>query len=76
METSVGLTNKAVELAFASVANTAIIPMQDFLALGGESRMNLPSTVSTANWSYRLNRGDTSIELAKRIKSLVKTYNR
>ena len=38
--------------------------------------MNLPSTVSTANWSYRLNRGDTSIELAKRIKSLVKTYNR
>ncbi|MGM9857683.1 MAG: 4-alpha-glucanotransferase [Bacilli bacterium] len=76
LSTSVGLTNKAVELAFASVANTAIIPLQDFLALGGDSRMNLPSTVSTANWSYRLKRGDTSLDLAKRIKNLVKTYHR
>ena len=76
LSTSVGLTRKAIELAFASVANTAIIPMQDFLTLGGDTRMNLPSTVSTNNWSYRITKEDLSKELSTFIKSLVKNYKR
>jgi 4-alpha-glucanotransferase len=37
----------------ACVADTAIIPMQDWLALGSEARMNTPSTTGT-NWQWRL----------------------
>ena len=40
-------------LAFASVANTAIIPMQDLLGLGAEARMNRPATIE-GNWEWRL----------------------
>lgn len=41
-----------IRLALASVANTAIFPMQDLLALGSEARMNQPGT-STGNWRWR-----------------------
>jgi 4-alpha-glucanotransferase len=37
-----------------SVANTVIFPLQDALALSGESRMNFPGT-ATGNWSWRFN---------------------
>ena len=33
-----------IRAAFASVADTAIVPMQDVLGLGSEHRMNLPAT--------------------------------
>ena len=51
------LVDTLVELAFASPANTCIIPMQDLLCQDGTTRMNLPSTVSTDNWSYRVLQG-------------------
>jgi 4-alpha-glucanotransferase len=38
--------------SFASVAETAIAPLQDFLRLGSEARMNTPGTVE-GNWSWR-----------------------
>ena len=41
-----------VELALASKADTAIIPMQDILGLDGAHRMNTPGTVE-ANWQWR-----------------------
>jgi 4-alpha-glucanotransferase len=40
-------------LAFASVAETAIVPMQDVLNLGLESRMNMPG-ITGGNWSWRM----------------------
>lgn len=43
---------KAVELTLASVAKTAIIPMQDLLELGSRARMNTPGTAS-GNWGWR-----------------------
>ena len=42
-----------IRAAFSGVDDTAIIPMQDILGLGSESRMNLPSSVE-GNWRYRL----------------------
>ena len=42
-----------VEGCFESVCNTCVIPMQDILGLGGESRMNLPGTVG-GNWMWRM----------------------
>lgn len=40
-------------LAMMSVANMAVVPMQDILGLGEESRMNLPATAEN-NWTWRL----------------------
>ena len=50
---SAAMCKSIISLAFASKAYTVVIPMWDLLAMGGESRINLPSTVSTANWSWR-----------------------
>ena len=36
-----------------SAANLAVAPMQDFLRLGEEARMNTPG-VPAGNWSWRL----------------------
>lgn len=70
------ITNTIVELAFASVADTCIIPMQDLLCQDGTTRMNLPSTVSTNNWSYRVNKNDLNDKLALRLCKLVEKYSR
>ncbi len=47
-----------IELAFYSAANMVIIPMWDLLAMGGESRINFPSTLSEKNWSWRFLNSD------------------
>ncbi len=70
------VTQTVVELAFASIPNTCIIPMQDLLSQDGSSRMNLPSTVSTNNWSYRVTKEQLSDKLANQIKKYVIKYNR
>ena len=41
-----------IRAVLASVADTAIIPLQDVLGLGSEARMNTPNTTS-GNWSWR-----------------------
>lgn len=70
------ITKTVVELAFASKPNTCIIPMQDLLCQDGSTRMNLPSTVSTNNWSYRILKRNLSDKLAERLKSYVEKYGR
>ena len=42
-----------IRTALASVAQVAVIPMQDLLGLGAEARMNTPATVE-GNWGWRL----------------------
>lgn len=41
---------------YQSVANVVVLPVQDILGLGSESRMNTPGT-SRGNWVWRLQRG-------------------
>jgi 4-alpha-glucanotransferase len=53
-----------------------IIPMQDLLCQDGSTRMNLPSTVSTDNWSYRVLNGQITDELAAKLKDFVVKYHR
>jgi malto-oligosyltrehalose synthase/4-alpha-glucanotransferase len=64
-----------IRMAFASPARIAVIPMQDYLKLGREARMNTPST-SKGNWLWKLeNRGmEKSIE--DTIRKLTVMYNR
>lgn len=60
----------------ASVADTFIAQMQDYLELGGEARMNEPSTLKTDNWSWRMEPGATTPALAKRLRHLTSLYER
>jgi 4-alpha-glucanotransferase len=42
-----------VRLAWASVADLAMAPIQDLLGMGSEARMNRPGQAS-GNWEWRL----------------------
>jgi len=42
-----------IECAMASVANMAVIPMQDLLELGTEAKFNTPGTLEN-NWCWRM----------------------
>ena len=64
-----------IRAALASVADTAIIPLQDYLGLGAEARINTPSTLGD-NWKWRLTEGEFTHELAAKIRRLAKIYGR
>ncbi len=64
-----------IRVAFMSVAETAIIPMQDGLGLGSEARMNLPGQAG-GNWGWRLLPGQLTPEVAKRLAHLTLLYDR
>jgi len=64
-----------IELAFASDANTAIVPLQDFLGLGTAARMNTPGTVA-GNWRWRFDPAVLTPRLAARIRDAVERHAR
>ena len=64
-----------IRSAMASVSDTCIIPMQDYLGLGAEARINIPSTLGT-NWKWRMLPGAFDEALAKRIREMTKLYGR
>jgi 4-alpha-glucanotransferase len=57
-----------IELAYASPARVAIVPVQDVLGLGSEARMNTPGSTE-GNWSWRLEPGQLTDELAARLRA-------
>jgi 4-alpha-glucanotransferase len=64
-----------IRTVLASVANTAIIPLQDVLGLGSEARMNLPGTVS-GNWKWRFKPQALTKEISDRLRKLSVLYDR
>ncbi len=60
-----------IRALMASVAAAAVIPMQDVLGLGSESRMNTPS-VASGNWRWRMKGSGDSV----RLREIVDTYGR
>lgn len=64
-----------IRTAYASPSDLAIIPMQDFLSLGSEARMNTPSTLG-GNWEWRVTNEELTDALAKKINALAKLYFR
>jgi len=58
-----------IRLAMESVADTAIIPLQDILGLGNEARMNTPGTMS-ANWRWRFCRSMLTEEMGERLRQI------
>jgi 4-alpha-glucanotransferase len=63
-----------VRTAHESVAKTAIVPVQDLLALGGEARFNTPG-LAGGNWSWRLESLPPS-EVAARLERLTELSGR
>ncbi len=64
-----------VKEALRSVADTAIIPMQDYLHLGKEARINTPSTLGN-NWKWRMKKTALKKPLAGKIRKTCALYGR
>jgi 4-alpha-glucanotransferase len=64
-----------VRAVWASVADTAIAPVQDLLGLGTEGRMNLPASTE-GNWYWRFWDGALTEEIRTRLKELTEVYGR
>ena len=69
------LVESFIRAALASVSNTAIVPIQDWLGLGGEARMNVPSR-PWGNWQWRVEQSALTPQLAGRIAALTELYGR
>ncbi len=61
--------------AWSSVADMAIVPMQDLLGLGSEARMNEPSTLGK-NWKWRATADQIDNKLAKKLYKYTEMYGR
>ena len=64
-----------IETIFASVSCMSILPLQDVLGLGSESRMNLPAS-HEGNWVWRYKAEDITDGQSKRLRDLVELYDR
>ena len=64
-----------IRIALSSVAQWAIVPMQDLLTLSSETRMNRPS-VAHGNWRWRVREEAFNHSIASRFKELIELYNR
>ena len=65
----------AIRGVVASVADTAIVPVQDILGLGSEARMNIPGRAS-GNWRWRMAPGALTDTHAARLRTLADLYGR
>jgi 4-alpha-glucanotransferase len=64
-----------IRILLSSVADTAILPMQDVLGLGTEARMNLPGTPEN-NWRWKMTVDQLKSDLSGRLRALNATYGR
>lgn len=69
------LREAVIRACLGSVADTAVIPMQDWLGLGSEARINTPSTLG-GNWHWRLLPGMLTPELSAEMARMAKLYGR
>ena len=68
-------TWRFIRAGLASTADTCIVPMQDYLRLGAESRLNTPGT-SEGNWRWRVEKSALSLDLAEKIFHMTELYGR
>jgi 4-alpha-glucanotransferase len=64
-----------IRTVFASVANLAIVPLQDILGLGSEARMNLPGKPD-GNWRWRYGPEMITPDIVERLRELTTLYGR
>jgi len=64
-----------IRLAMMSVADTVIIPIQDILGLGAESRMNTPGT-DEGNWRWRVTKDQMTKEVVDHLRDMTRVFGR
>jgi 4-alpha-glucanotransferase len=64
-----------IRALLASVADLAIVPLQDVLGLGSEARMNVPARAG-GNWKWRFREGALTPEITERLRKLADVYGR
>ena len=64
-----------IRTVLASVSDTVIIPMGDWLGLGSEGRINAPATLG-GNWCWRMDKKAFDKKLIKKMRSLTELYSR
>lgn len=69
------LPEAMLRLAWSSTAEIAIAQPQDFLGLGNEARINVPSTVGL-NWRWRIAPEQLNAQFKSKLRNLTETYNR
>ena len=69
------LIRSLIALLFRSSAQLCVIPMQDWLGLGDESRINIPAS-SEGNWQWRMSAGSASHATAKEIRYFTSFFGR
>ena len=65
-----------IRLGMGSKADLFMVQMQDYLKLGGESRMNVPGFLNMQNWRWRMLPEAASPALAKEIAALTEEFGR
>ena len=69
------LWKKLLNLAMMSAADTCVIPVQDYLGLGNDCRLNTPGTVGV-NWRWRMKADALTEELKEEIIDRTRRYGR
>jgi 4-alpha-glucanotransferase len=69
------ITGELIRIAYQSVADIAVIPMQDILRLGTEARMNYPGKLG-GNWAWRFSWDQVPYYVAGHYRYLCKLYER
>ncbi len=64
-----------IRASIASVADLAVVPLQDFMRMGKEGRINTPSTLGN-NWRFRLRKESLTKDLSSLISRMAKIYSR
>jgi 4-alpha-glucanotransferase len=70
-----GIAWDMIRIAWSSVAVLALAPLQDFLGLGNEARMNYPGN-PRGNWSWRMPKDAINQDLKERLKEFNHLYQR
>ena len=74
-KTSRNTLDRFIDYALSTPAKTVIIPIQDYLGLGNEARINAPST-DTGNWCWIMPKSYNSEKIREKIKSHTKNFNK
>ena len=65
-----------IRTAMSSVSDLCVVPVQDYLNMGAQARMNFPGTQTDDNWTWRLEEGHLTNALAEKIKRMTVLYGR
>jgi 4-alpha-glucanotransferase len=74
-KTHKNIVDRTIAYAMSSVSDTVIIPIQDYMRLGDEARINAPSTTGS-NWSWMLPEDYAALPLKRRIAAFAKENRR